>query len=103
MKPETANDILRAYRRQQATEQADKTDFVRFLVVNTATGVVIGALFVSTMLMLDVGGIASLLKASTLSLLPAVLFVAKSVAICATVFVLAAMFATNARGRDESR
>jgi hypothetical protein len=98
MKPETAHDILRAHRRQQAAAQADTTDFVRFLVVNSATGVVIGALFIATVLMLDAGGIATLLTASTTSLLPAALFVAKSIAICATVVVLVAMLATNARG-----
>ena len=97
MKPETAHDILRAHRRQQATAQLDTSDFVRFLVVNSATGAVIGALFIATILMLDAGGIATLLTASTTSLLPAALFVAKSIAICATVVVLVAMLATNTR------
>ena len=100
MKPETAHDILRAHRRQQTAAQADTTDFVRFLVVNSATGVVIGTLFIATVLMLDAGGIATLLTASTTSLLPAALFVAKSVAICATIVVLVAMLATITRSRS---
>ncbi|MGD9195826.1 MAG: hypothetical protein PVH10_07290 [Methyloceanibacter sp.] len=100
MKPETAFDILRAHRRQQAAAQAGTTDFVRFLVVNSATGAIIGALFIGTVLMLDAGGIATLLTASTTSLLPAALFVAKSVAICATIVVLVAMLARNTRSRS---
>ncbi|MDJ0513267.1 MAG: hypothetical protein QNJ62_07465 [Methyloceanibacter sp.] len=100
MKPETAHDILLAYRREQAVAQADTSNFVRFLIVNSATGVVIGALFIATILMFDTGGIATLLSKSTTSLLPAALFVAKSVAICATIFVLMAMFATHARSRN---
>jgi hypothetical protein len=100
MKPETAHDILRAHRRQQAAAQADTTDFTRFLVVNSATGVFIGALFIATVLMLDAGGIATLLTASTTSLLPAALFVVKSIAICATIVVLVAMLATNTRSRS---
>ena len=100
MKPETAYDILRAHRRQQAAAQVDTTDFVRFLVVNSATGAIIGALFICTVLMLDAGGIATLLTASTTSLLPAALFVAKSVAICATIVVLVAMLARNTRSRS---
>jgi hypothetical protein len=100
MKPETAHGILRAHRRQQAAAQADTTDFTRFLVVNSATGVAIGALFIATVLMLDAGGIATLLTASTTSLLPAALFVVKSIAICATIVVLVAMLATNTRSRS---
>jgi hypothetical protein len=97
MRPETAHEIMRAHRRQQPTAQADTTDFVRFPVVNSASGVVIGALFLATILMLDAGGIATLLTTSTASLLPAALFVAKSIAICATIVVLVAMLATNTR------
>ena len=100
MKPETAHDILRAHRRQQAAAQADTTDFTRFLVVNSATGVVIGALFIATVLMLDAGGIATLLTAAMTPLLPAALFVVKSIAICATIVVLVAMLATNTRSRS---
>ena len=73
--------------------------FPRFLVLNSATGVVIGALFIAAVLMSDAGGIATLIDASTTSLLSATLFVAKGIVLCASIVVLLAILAATTRSR----
>lgn len=75
------------------------SDFLRFVIVNSATGVVIGSLFIATVLMSDAGGIATLISASTTSLLSATLFIAKGIALCVGIVLLVAMLAANTRAR----
>ena len=73
------------------------SDFLRFLIANTATGIVIGALFIATVLMSDAGGIATLIAASTTSLLTATLFIAKGIVLCVGIVILVAMLVANRR------
>lgn len=78
----------------------DKSDFIRSLVVNAATGASMGALIIATILMADAGGIATLISSSTTSLLSATLFITKGTALCVAVFVLVSMLAANLRVRS---
>ena len=84
---------------ERAKYQTAPLDFPRLLVVNSATGVVIGALFIAAVLMSDAGGIATLIDASTTSLLSATLFVAKGIVLCASIVVLLAILAATTRSR----